>query len=92
MNVYARLVSDDTEDHGMSLHTIGYGWLPSADEPLDAVDTLLTGGGAVGILLYVVALLLGHTEAATVGVGIGVVCVLGTLTVRSVRDAVRRLG
>jgi hypothetical protein len=76
----------------MSSHTIGHGWLPSVDEPLDAVDTLLTGGGAVGILLYVVALLLGHTEAATVGVGVGVVCVLGTLTVRSVRDAVRTLG
>ena len=76
----------------MSSHTIGRGWLPSVDEPLAAVDTLLTGGGAVGILLYVVALLLGHTEAATVGVGIGVVCVLGTLTVRSVRDAVRTLG
>lgn len=76
----------------MSSHTIGRGWLPSVGEPIDAVDTLLTGGGAVGILLYVVALLLGHTEAATVGVGIGVVCVLGTLTVRSVRDAVRTLG
>ena len=76
----------------MSSHTIGRGRVPSVDEPLDAVDTLLTGGGAVGILLYVVALLLGHTEAATVGVGIGVVCVLGTLTVRSVRDAVRTLG
>jgi hypothetical protein len=60
--------------------------------PLDAVDTLLTGGGAVGLLLYVVALLLGHTEAATLGVGVGVACVLGTLTIRSAREAARALG
>ncbi|WP_049937547.1 hypothetical protein [Haloplanus natans] len=73
----------------MSSHTVDRERLPSMDEPLDAVDTLLTGGGAVGILLYAVALLLGHTEAATVGVGIGVVCVLGALTVRSV---VRTIG
>lgn len=76
----------------MSTHTIGRDRLPSVGSPLDALDTLLTGGGVVGILVYVVALLLGHTEAATVGVGIGVVCVLGTLTVRSARDVVRTLG
>lgn len=69
----------------MSTRTFGDSLSGSVGAPLDAVDTLLTGGGAMGVLLYLVALLLGHTEAATVGVGVGVVCVLGTLTVRSAR-------
>ena len=75
----------------MSSQTIGRERLPSVDSPLDALDTLLTGGGAVGILLYVGGLLLGNIEAATFGVVVGVVCVLGTLTVRSARDVVRTL-
>ena len=75
----------------MSSRTIDRERLPSVDSPLDALDTLLTGGGAVGILLYVVGLLLGNIEAATFGVVVGVVCVLGTLTVRSARDVVRTL-
>jgi len=66
--------------------------LGPTDAPLDAVDTLLTGGGAFGLLVYVVALLLGNAEAATVGVGVGVACVFGTLTIRSARDALRALG
>jgi len=75
----------------MSTQTLGDGLRGSVGAPLDAVDTFLTGGGAVGILLYLVGLLLGHTEAATFGVGLGVACVLGTLTVRSARDVVRTL-
>ena len=76
----------------MDPHTIDPERLPSVASPLDAFDTLLTGGGGVGILLYVVGLLLGDTEVATVGVVVGVGCVLGTLTVRSARDVVRTLG
>jgi hypothetical protein len=76
----------------MGTRTYGADGVVPTGAPLDAVDTLLTGGGAVGLLLYVVALLLGHTEAATVGVGVGVACVLGTLTIRSAREAVRALG
>jgi hypothetical protein len=75
----------------MGTRTYGGDGLVPTDTPLDAVDTLLTGGGAVGLLVYVVALLLGNAEAATVGVIVGVVCVLGTLTVRSARGAVRTL-
>jgi hypothetical protein len=75
----------------MGTHSIGGERLPSMDSPLDALAALLTGGGAVGVLLYVVGLLLGNTEAATVGVVVGVVCVLGTLTVRSARDVIRAL-
>jgi hypothetical protein len=74
-----------TRTHG------GDGMVPTGS-PLDAVDTLLTGGGGFGLLLYVVALLLGNAEAATVGVGVGVACVLGTLTIRSARDVLRALG
>ena len=76
----------------MGTRTHGGDGLVPTDAPLDAVDTLLTGGGAFGLLLYVVALLLGNAEAATVGVGVGVACVLGTLTIRSARDALRALG
>jgi hypothetical protein len=76
----------------MSTQTLGDGLRGSVDAPLDAVDTLLTGGGAVGLLLYLVGLSLGHTETATFGVGLGVACVLGTLTARSLRDVVRTLG
>jgi len=75
----------------MSSRTIDRERLPTVDSPLDALDTLLTGGGAVGILLYVGGFLLGNIEAATFGVVVGVVCVLGTLTVRSARDVVRTL-
>ena len=92
MNVCTRLLSVGNECHDMGTRTYAGDGLGSAEASLDAVDTLLTGGGAVGLLVYVVALLLGHTEAATVGVGVGVVCVLGTLTVRSARDAFRALG
>jgi len=76
----------------MGTRTHGGDGLVPISAPLDAVDTVLTGGGAVGLLVYVVALLLGNAEAATVGVGVGVACVLGTLTVRSARDALRTLG
>jgi len=58
------------------------------DSPLDTLDTCLTAGGALGILLYVVALFAGDSSVATTGVILGVACVLGTLTVRSARDAV----
>jgi hypothetical protein len=75
----------------MSTHIVDRERLPSVDSPLDALDTLLTGGGAVGILLYVVGLLVGNVETATFGVVVGVACVLGTLTVRSARDVVRTL-
>ncbi|AZH27010.1 hypothetical protein [Haloplanus aerogenes] len=73
----------------MGTHTFGDDLLPSVDSPLDAVDTLLTGGGVLGVLTYVVGLLVGNVEAATLGVWIGVACVLGTLTFRSVRGLVR---
>ena len=75
----------------MSTHIVDRERLPSVDSPLDALDTLLTGGGVVGILLYVVGLLVGNVETATFGVVVGVACVLGTLTVRSARDVVRTL-
>ena len=75
----------------MSTYIVDRERLPSVDSPLDALDTLLTGGGVVGILLYVVGLLVGNVETATFGVVVGVACVLGTLTVRSARDVVRTL-
>lgn len=76
----------------MSTHTFGDGLVPSVESPLDALDTLLTAGGALGILTYVGGLLVGNVEAATFGVGLGVVCVLGTLTFRGARDVARALG
>lgn len=74
----------------MSTRTIG-GDLLSVESPLDAVERLLTAGGVFGVLLYGSGLLVGDVEAATLGVWLGVVCVLGTLTFRSVRDVVRAL-
>jgi hypothetical protein len=59
--------------------------VPAIDSPLDVLDVGLTGGGALGLATYVVGLLLGNLEAATLGVGLGVVCVLATLGVRSLR-------
>lgn len=59
--------------------------------PLDAFDTLLSLGGVLGLLLYVTSLLLGNVETATMGVGVGVVCVLGVLSVRSARRVVGEL-
>ena len=76
----------------MDHHIVDRDRLPSVNSPLDALETLLTGGGAFGVLVYVVGLLVGSTETATVGVGVGVVCVLGTLTLRSARDVVRTVG
>jgi len=76
----------------MSTHTFGDDLLPSVDSPLDAVDTLLTAGGALGVLTYVVSLLVGNVETATLGVWFGVACVLGTLTFRSVRRVARSFG
>lgn len=65
--------------------------LPALDSPLDALDTLLTAGGGLGILTYVAGLFGGNAEVATLGVGLGVVCVLGTLAFRSARGVVRAL-
>jgi len=76
----------------MSSRTVGRWQLPSTESPLDAADSVLTGGGGVGILLYAGGLVAGNGEAATFGVGVGVACVLGTLAVRSARDAVRAFG
>jgi hypothetical protein len=92
MNVYTRLVVHGAKCHDMGTRTYGGDGVVPTGAPLDAVDTLLTGGGAFGLLLYVVALLLGNAEVATVGVGVGVACVLGTLAIRSGREAVRALG
>lgn len=72
----------------MSTQTPGFR-LP-VDSPLDALDACLVAGGALGLLTYVVSLLAGDTGTATAGVVLGVVCVVGTLTVRSARDVVRR--
>ncbi|MEF8856443.1 MAG: hypothetical protein V5A16_03375 [Haloplanus sp.] len=58
----------------------------TVDSPLDALDTLLTGGGALGLLTYLGGLFAGDAEVATLGVGVGVTCVLGTLAFRSARD------
>jgi|GEM_PF-3279481 len=69
----------------MSTRTLGLGL--TLDSPLAAADTVLTAGSGLGLLLYVVALFAGDAGAATSGVVLGVACVLGTLTVRSVRDA-----
>jgi len=73
----------------MSTRTFGGELLPSVASPLDTLDTLLTGGGALGMLTYVGGLLVGNVEAATFGVGVGVACVLGTLAFRSAREVVR---
>lgn len=76
----------------MSTRTFGDDRLPSVESPLDAVDMLLTAGGALGILTYAGGLLVGDVETATLGVGFGVACVLGTLAFQGVRDAARALG
>ncbi|WP_251342272.1 hypothetical protein [Haloplanus halophilus] len=59
--------------------------VPALDSPLDAVDSLLTTGAVLGVTTYAASLLLGNVETATAGVGLGVVCALGTLAVRSAR-------
>ncbi|MFB6101735.1 MAG: hypothetical protein ABEJ73_04150 [Haloplanus sp.] len=75
----------------MSSATADHDLVPTVDSPLDTVDYCLTAGSGVGILTYVVGLLVGNTEAATLGVGVGVACVLSTLTIRSAREVARAL-
>ncbi|GAB6860894.1 hypothetical protein ACFR97_00205 [Haloplanus litoreus] len=69
----------------MSSATAGHDLLPAFDSPFDAVDSLLSAGAVLGVATYGTSLLLGNVETATVGVGLGVVCVLGALTVRTAR-------
>jgi|GEM_PF-5748115 len=65
--------------------------LPAFDSPVDALTHLLTAGAAVGLLTYTSGLFLGNVEAATLGVGLGVVCVVSTLSIRSAREVVETL-
>ena len=85
MNVYENYVLVENNDHGMSSATADHDLFPALDSPLDAAESFLSAGGALGLTTYVTSLFLGNVEAATVGVGLGVVCVLGTLTLRSAR-------
>jgi hypothetical protein len=62
--------------------------VPAIDSPVDAVDAALTAGGAFGLLTYVSGLLTGNVDVATLGVVVGVVCVLCTLLIRSLRGLV----
>jgi len=50
---------------------------------------LLTAGATPGLLTYAGALLFGDVETATLGVALGVACVVTTLSLRSVRGVVR---
>ncbi|WP_338740046.1 hypothetical protein [Haloplanus salilacus] len=63
--------------------------LPSLESPIDALDGLLTAGATLGLLTYAGGLLLGDVGAATLGVALGVGCVIATLSLRSVRGVVR---
>lgn len=65
--------------------------LPALDSPVDTLDSLLTAGAALGLLTYASGLALGDVEAATVGVGLGVVCVVAALSIRSARDVAETL-
>jgi len=65
--------------------------LPALDSPIDALSRLFTAGAALGLLTYLGGLLLGNVEAATLGVGLGVVCVVATFSIRSARDVAETL-
>jgi hypothetical protein len=91
MNIYTNYVWVETESRGMSSATADR--LPSLPgSPIDALDRLLTAGATLGLLTYAGGLLLGDVEAATLGVALGVGCVVATLSLRSVRDVVRAVG
>lgn len=91
MNIYTSYVWDETEPHGMSSATADR--LPSLPaSPLDALDRLLTAGATLGLLTYAGGLLLGDVGAATMGVALGVGCVVATLSLRSLRGVVRAVG
>jgi hypothetical protein len=90
MNICTNYVLLGNEAHDMSSATVDR-LLPALDSPFDALDTLLTSGGALGLLTYLSGLFAGNAEVATLGVGVGVACVLVTLTFRSARGVVRAL-
>jgi hypothetical protein len=88
MNIYETYVSIENERHGMSSATADP--LPSLPEsPVDALDHLLMAGAAVGLLTYGGGLLFGDVATATLGVSVGVVCVVQCDRERVEVDAVR---
>jgi hypothetical protein len=91
MDIYETYVWVENEGHGMSSATAD--GLPSPPEsPAEALDALFTAGAALGLLTYAGGLLLGNVGAATLGVSLGVACVVATLSFRSVRSVLGAVG